>query len=177
MKLNLGCGQDIRPSSDGWVNIDWRQHDGVDMVLDITKVPLPFPNGSVEYVLTSHVFEHLPQWENVLIDIHRMLKPGGMCEVRVPRGFNAAPFHVRYFDEHTMDLFVDTGHVREPGGGLDPVVIFDLVSFSFGRRNPFKWHMKHYLNIDVSYDCRFGTRCECIWILRKKGDGKASSQG
>src|ERR1700722_18917070 len=53
--------------------------------LDITK-PLPFANGSVAAVFSSHVFEHLFMDEvyRLVHEIHRILVPGGVCRVVVP---------------------------------------------------------------------------------------------
>lgn len=39
MKLNLGCGNDIR---EGWVNLDINKKEGVNVVHDLNEVPLPF---------------------------------------------------------------------------------------------------------------------------------------
>ena len=41
-KLNLGCGNDIRQ---GYINLDVAELDGVDVVWDVNKLPLPFGKG------------------------------------------------------------------------------------------------------------------------------------
>jgi len=102
MKLNLGCGKDIRP---GWVNIDRRPGPGVDLVLDIA-IPLPYAPESVEYILCSHVLEHLPYWEDVMPGFYGLLKPGGILEIRVPYMLQPQAYHYRCFYEYTMDIFV-----------------------------------------------------------------------
>ena len=38
-KLNLGCGTDIKK---GYINLDVAKLDGVDVVHDINRLPLPF---------------------------------------------------------------------------------------------------------------------------------------
>ncbi|MBK9320731.1 MAG: class I SAM-dependent methyltransferase [Bacteroidetes bacterium] len=39
---------------------------------------LPFPATSFDMVFSSHVFEHIPDQSKALIEIHRVLKPGGI---------------------------------------------------------------------------------------------------
>lgn len=53
--------------------------------LDLTK-PLPFADASVTAVFSSHVFEHLfrVEIERLVVEIHRVLMPGGVCRVVVP---------------------------------------------------------------------------------------------
>ncbi len=53
--------------------------------LDITR-RLPFADGSVEAVFSSHVFEHLfaDEVERLTRELHRVLQPGGICRVVVP---------------------------------------------------------------------------------------------
>ena len=87
MKLNLGCGTDIRP---GYVNIDANTFlPGVDHVVDLTA-PMAladlFPPASVDAVLAQDVLEHLHRWEalRLLGRLRALLKPGGTLEVRVP---------------------------------------------------------------------------------------------
>lgn len=48
MKLNLGCGTDIRK---GWINLDIAKLDGIDVIHDVNNVPLPFEDNTFDYVL------------------------------------------------------------------------------------------------------------------------------
>lgn len=54
-------------------------------VADITK--LPFPDASFDCVICSEVMEHIPDHENALRELDRILKPGGTLVVSVPRFF------------------------------------------------------------------------------------------
>lgn len=82
IKLNLGCGNDIK---DGYINIDRYNNTGnVDMSADIGN--LPFENESVDEIYTSHVFEHIPINEiyGVVEEWKRVLKPNGDLILRLP---------------------------------------------------------------------------------------------
>ena len=84
MKLNLGCGKDIRK---GYINIDIYQHPGVklDYICDVSK-KIPLKNKSIEYVYIAHNLEHY-NWldaENVLREVKRVLKPKGKVRILVP---------------------------------------------------------------------------------------------
>ena len=39
---------------------------------------LPFDDGGFEAVSCCDVLEHIPQWEQVIVEVGRMLKPGGL---------------------------------------------------------------------------------------------------
>ena len=54
-KLNIGCGSDYRK---GFVNID-RGIARCDLTLDLEDAKLPFDDNSVDYILASHVLEHI----------------------------------------------------------------------------------------------------------------------
>ena len=56
MKLNLGCGNDIK---EGWVNMDYIGAEGVDVVHNLNRLPYPFPDNTFDSILASHVLEHL----------------------------------------------------------------------------------------------------------------------
>ena len=40
---------------------------------------LPFENGSFDVVVCSHVYEHVPDPDQMFAEIHRVLSPGGVC--------------------------------------------------------------------------------------------------
>lgn len=84
MKLNLGCGQDIKS---GFVNIDIRPLPGVDLVADITKLPTDrFISECASEIHLYDVVEHFPfrMTKPLLIYWISLLKPGGTIIVRVP---------------------------------------------------------------------------------------------
>ncbi|MCC6049694.1 MAG: methyltransferase domain-containing protein [Thermofilum sp.] len=84
MKLNLGCGLDVR---DGYINIDVRKVHPKILVLDLEKELLrPFPDSSAEEIIAKDFIEHL-SWrvvEDFLRDCYRVLKRGGRMYIQVP---------------------------------------------------------------------------------------------
>lgn len=106
-KLNLGCGNDIRT---GWINLDISPLEGVDVVHDITQLPLPFDDDTFEFILCQDILEHL-EYIPLLKELHRILKKGGIVEIRVPHfssRFNFIdPTHKKRFSIQTFDFFTD----------------------------------------------------------------------
>jgi ubiquinone/menaquinone biosynthesis C-methylase UbiE len=80
LKLNVGCGNDIRP---GYVNIDLYNKKAD---LKCPAHSIPYEDGSVDEVFTSHMIEHLtPQeFEMALREWRRLLKLGGKLIIRCP---------------------------------------------------------------------------------------------
>lgn len=81
IRLNLGCGTDIRR---GYVNIDVRALPGVAVVSSVEK--LDYADGSVDEVYARDILEHFPIGKTVpvLREWLRVLKPGGKLTVRCP---------------------------------------------------------------------------------------------
>lgn len=57
IRLDVGCGAAKQP---GFVGIDLRPLEGVDIVHDVTKFPWPLPDGCALMAMCSHLVEHLP---------------------------------------------------------------------------------------------------------------------
>jgi SAM-dependent methyltransferase len=56
-----------------------------DVVIDFDVNRLdPFPACSLDFVIASHVLEHLADPLGFLVDIHRVLRPGGVAIVLLP---------------------------------------------------------------------------------------------
>jgi predicted SAM-dependent methyltransferase len=83
--LNLGCGSDIKQSTDliRWINVDMGTNG--DLQHDLRHI-LPFDMNSIDYILASHIAEHFTpyEWASIKKDWYRVLKVGGRLEIRVP---------------------------------------------------------------------------------------------
>jgi SAM-dependent methyltransferase len=82
LRLNLGSGHVPR---EGFVNVDSRELEGVDVVSDVRA--LPFERGSVAEIYSAHLVEHFPLEELrrvVLPHWFEVLRPGGKLVAVTP---------------------------------------------------------------------------------------------
>ena len=83
IKLDLGCGTRKR---EGFLGVDRRKFDGVDVVHDMLKTPWPWKDNSVAEINMSQVMEHFTGLERVKIvnEMYRVLRVGGKATVVTP---------------------------------------------------------------------------------------------
>lgn len=98
-KLNLGSGQFPK---EGFLNVDFSPLANPDMIIDMNnpKNLEVLPRDHFELIIMDHVLEHLSDTFGIMKQVHRLLAPGGVVEIRVPhfsRGF-MHPEHQRGFD-------------------------------------------------------------------------------
>lgn len=155
MRLNLGCGGDVR---EGWVNVDRFSGPGV---VRAELEDLPFPDGAADEVLASHVLEHVVDFAKAWREIHRVLRVGGVLEARVPYGFNTDPFHIRYFDERSVWWLTLPNGSRTLDRGTWWRVL-DVYATRSGDGFPW-WHVRHYLHVGLP----FAPKRELVFLLQK----------
>ncbi len=73
MKLNLGCGKDIK---EGYINLDKWALGEVDVVHNLNLFPYPFKDNIFDEILCSHLLEHVNDLIKVMEELHRMLLTG-----------------------------------------------------------------------------------------------------
>jgi SAM-dependent methyltransferase len=135
IRLNLGCGP---AAMEGFVNVDWVAWPGVDVIADLDK-PWPFDDSSAEFVLASHVFEHLDNPVHFMTEAWRVLGTSGVLQVCVPyfkhQNSFADPTHKRHCTEHTFDYWIDGApyHIQYGAGYQSPPVLFKALRMEFGR--------------------------------------------
>ena len=78
--LNIGCGFN---KFIGAVNVDAYECCKPDVVADLNEF-LPFEDTSFDRIYAFHVFEHLHNWWGCFQECVRVLRPGGILEIRVP---------------------------------------------------------------------------------------------
>ncbi len=106
MKLNFGCGKDIRK---GYINLDIAKLPGVDKIHNINKFPYPFKDNFFDEIYCSHVLEHVNDLIKTLEELYRIAKPSSRLIIKCPYfsspGAFSDPTHKRFFTYNTFDYF------------------------------------------------------------------------
>lgn len=151
IRLNLGCGSDIR---EGWLNCDKYPLDDRVMFVDLEKLPLPWKDNTIECIFLKGVLEHLcMNPADLMLEIHRILKLGGVFEVFLPF-LQPQVNHVRCFHPPSyFNVFIDKPW-RKSRVSMEDTIKFKKVSFRllFHRVTPFQFPW-------IMFDCH--------WVLRK----------
>ena len=128
MKLNLGCGSDYRQD---YTNVDQpRAVTPKDLAVDLSVLPWPFDDNSADEILMMGSLEHLPDPHKNVIEVHRILKPGGLFYCTVPYAKSDGAFqsmeHKCFFTEKSFDYFCGISGYDAFGGPL-----FEMISVKF----------------------------------------------
>jgi ubiquinone/menaquinone biosynthesis C-methylase UbiE len=182
LKLNLGCGSDIKDKNKGWVNVNYFYHDGVDVVHDLNVFHYPFDDCSADFILLDNVLEHLYNIDMVLKECHRILKNDVVIKIIVPcKKYDTVPIHLHLFDEFSFD-----GYIKGKNKGMEgtqdkclfiedkKIIIRKYINFRFKtlRRIGLKSGInsltfEKYFNIKVNKDNTFGNFKELEFNLKK----------
>jgi predicted SAM-dependent methyltransferase len=104
--LNLGCGRKTRPDA---VNVDLVEGPGVDVALDLDRLPWPFPDNRFAEILAFDVLEHLDRLVPIMEEIHRIAAPGAIVRITVPHFSSSNAFtditHRHYFSWFSTHYF------------------------------------------------------------------------
>jgi SAM-dependent methyltransferase len=166
--LNLGCGTDLRA---GWVNADIVDYGG-NVMMDLNKYPYPFPESHFDFVLCSHVLEHLGNFNLAVTELYRLTRDGGLIEVRVPFFLSTKyysepdhriPFGIRSFDNYEVLegrklKFYEQWKLRHRTNYGSPArFIIVAKRFNFSNFAVLKW-LNIFLNIEpVMFERFFAT--------------------
>jgi len=123
----LGCGPDKK---DDRIGIDRLDLPGVDIVTDL-ELGLPFfPDHSVDEIQSNSILEHVNNFEALMKDIARILKPGGKHHIFVPHFSN--PYY--YSDYTHTNAFL----------GYTPFIIFRTPPHPFIEKFPISTPIVHF---------------------------------
>ena len=101
--LDLGCGNKKIP---GAIGVDFNDRLAADIVHDLNVFPYPFQNNEFDEIYLDNTLEHLDEVMQVMAEVHRICKKGGIVKIIVPyfrsRWAFIDPTHKHYF---TVDSF------------------------------------------------------------------------
>lgn len=119
---------------------------------------LPFADNTFDKVICSEVLEHIEDYEGVLTEINRVMKPGGLFCASVPRSW---PEKICWYFSEAYHQ-VEGGHIRIfDAGALNRTIE------SLGFRS-FKRHWAHALHSPFWWlKCVFWDQRDSHWLIRQ----------
>ena len=139
--LDLGCGKaplyaTYEPFVSSAILADWadslHENKMLDVECDITK-KLPFKDNEFNSIVLSDVLEHVPNPADLVVELKRVLKPGGLVLMNVPFMYwvHEAPHDYNRYTEFMLRKLVEDQDMQvikleALGGGW--TVLIDLLS-------------------------------------------------
>jgi len=98
--LNIGAGG---TRYQGVVNLEIADGPEIDIIGFGSE--LPFRDGTVDLVIAQEVLEHVPDFLELVAEIRRVLKPGGIffCQVPFQIGFHPGPYDYWRFSRQGLE--------------------------------------------------------------------------
>ena len=153
LQLNIGAGHTYIP---WFVNVDIA--DWAEVTLDLSEEPLPFPDDSVQRIVSVATLEHIPNHLFALAEMYRVLKHDGELLLDLPyvtltEHHLVNPYHLHNFSERSFDLFDPTilkGSAAEENeiALTRAFVRFRYMSYWGAAPKPLRvWARRHLFNI------------------------------
>lgn len=108
LNVDVGCGANCQP---GFVGMDKRKLDGVEIVHDVEEFPWPLEDGSCSVLVMSHLVEHIKPWLTIdlMNEAWRVLEPKGLLLISTPYAgsyrYFQDPTHCNPWNDATVEYF------------------------------------------------------------------------
>ena len=134
MKLNLGCGKDIKK---GYVNLDKATLENVDIVHDMDKFPYPFKDNTFEEILCNGSLEYVKDLFKVVEEMHRIAKAGAIIKINVPYWHSSACYpHLNTFNIDSFKYFEENNPYNYYTKARFKVIAIKLIPSKIGKLIP-----------------------------------------
>lgn len=147
LRLDLGCGSTKRGPE--YVGVDLLEQPGVDLVGDIFEALAALGDERVSEVYSSHFLEHVADLPALMLELERVLAPGGRLQLIVPHFSNpyfySDPTHRQAFGLYTFSYFAEDVVLRRrvPLYGHQPRLRLEEVRLNF--RSSVEFRVRHRL--------------------------------
>jgi SAM-dependent methyltransferase len=129
--------------------------------LDVERLDV-FPTSSLDFVIASHVLEHLADPLGFLVAIHRVLRPGGLAIILLPdrrhtfdRTRLPTPLE-HLIDDHARGVTqVDDEHIEEFLTLADKEASYTIAPDPENRDAFYNWHRERSIHVHCWTDTEF----------------------
>ncbi|HKV41592.1 MAG TPA: class I SAM-dependent methyltransferase [Blastocatellia bacterium] len=83
--LDIGCGVNKIP---GAIGMDVNPRTDADVIHDLDQPPYPFADDEFDVVVGRHVIEHVQDPMEVMAELHRITRAGGIVKLLTPHWTN-----------------------------------------------------------------------------------------
>jgi hypothetical protein len=155
MKLHLGCGDKIL---NGFINVDIRKSEGVDIISDISKMSM-FKKNSISLIYACHVLEHFGRFEymDTLKHWYDILESDGILRLSVPDIEKVFEHYFINKDLRTLRGFLWGGQTYDENfhycGWDFKTLSEDLKIIGFKEVNLYEWKNTEHSDIDDYSQC------------------------
>lgn len=170
--LDVGSGSNPHPRSDILLDrLDSARHRGGDaMLIDRPAVigdavKLPFKDKSIDFIIASHVLEHIPDPEQFLLELQRVGKagyievPNFLCERMLPSsahcleiGVINGALHIHKKDQPKQDPFISSLNYLSENDQWKAEYFY----------NPHLFHVTYYWKDTIKYNV-VNPETTCDW--------------
>ena len=136
--LELGCGS--AKTNLHAIGIDILDYPCVDLVGDVYEALSLFPSQSVDAVYSSHFIEHIPDVSNLMTELGRVVKFGGLVEFFAPHFSNPYFYsdltHRSFFGLYTFCYLADVSPFKRKVPTYGNNAKFGIVSVDLIFKSP-----------------------------------------
>jgi predicted SAM-dependent methyltransferase len=137
--IELGAGLTRRvPNA---LTMDMLDSEAVDIVHNINNGLAFIPDASVNEYHSTHVFEHIENFEQLMFEMYRTLKPGGRIIGTVPHFANPYFYsdytHSKYFGLYTFSYFSKKRYFKRQVPNFYTSLNFEIVKMELEFDSPF----------------------------------------
>lgn len=138
-KINIGCGLDIKPKSEGWMNLDQHNKNGADVIFNLNELfkeggKMPFPDNYFDYVYCSHVIEDFIEPMVLIKEFIRICKVGGKIELKAPFEANTHSTNIYHKIPFSLYKFISIANGRKEYGESYGIEIEELCYYNDKNR-------------------------------------------
>ena len=131
--LDFGCGnkpfKELIPAEE-YIGVDYNA-EGKDVDIVYNGIKLPFDDNTFDSIISTEVFEHIFNLNDIIKELHRVLKPGGNMLITIPFAWEEhdMPFdYARYTTKGIENILTKAGFkiINQDRSGNSVTTVFQL---------------------------------------------------